>query len=334
MVTEHFVETAAKSTIDNVMFADLQRPFNSDTEYLVRLNIIHTKQSRQVIILSYHQFVLDGWALQQFLYLWSSYIIALENKSKPQEITMPAEDLYLNYLQQLEDTHVDENQKPTSQRQSQSAFNIIKQRYGTHSNINFAYGKIIQRLEVNEFTILQSICGIKKITMGALLMTAFGYFLAKNQNMTIRLKVIEAGRLHDRFDHTLGALTNIRSLFIKCDDHFFKSVNDVSNQLIHIQETSGIIETELDNKPDELILSFQNFRKIDEISKHFANRDILDTVSCERSNTPITIRFVPSERLEMWVSYQENSFNKIALEDMCSEFFKFVTMSINEFCNE
>lgn len=336
LVTEHFVETAAKSTIDNVMFADLQRPFNSDAEYLVRLNIIHTKQNSQVIILSYHQFVLDGWALQQFLYLWSSYIIDLENNGKLQEIKMPAEDLYLNYLQQLEDARADKNQKPTiqSQRPSQSGCNIIKQRYGTHNNSNFAYGKIIQQLDVKEFATLQSICGTKKITMGALLMTAFGYFLAQNQHMTIRLKVIEAGRLHGRFDRTLGVLTNIRSLFINCDNHFFHSVSDVSNQLIHLQETSGIIETELDNNPDELVLSFQNFKKIDEISNHFANRDILNTVSCERSNTPITIRFVPSERLEIWISYQENNFNKIALEDMCSEFIKFVTISINEFCNE
>ncbi|MCR9192226.1 MAG: amino acid adenylation domain-containing protein [Gammaproteobacteria bacterium] len=323
LVKEHFVNSENKTIINNVLLDDLKQPFNADTEYLVRLNIIHTKQNTQIIILTYHQYVLDGWALQQFLSLWSSLVIDLENNIKSHNLTMPTNDLYLDYLQQLAVDRKNRAKAPNlthCPKQCVSAVSIVKQRYGTHQNTMHAYGKIIHVLNTEEFADLQSICGMKKITMSAFLMTAFGYFLAQEQKIKVQFKMIEAGRLNSQFDYTIGALTTTRSIVINCSDDFMNTVSDVSHQLINIQESPEIIDPSQEENLDELVVSFQNFKKIDDISTQFANRKLLNIFSLEKSNSPLTIRFLPSDHLEIWVGYQEQYFNKINLEKMCADF--------------
>ncbi|MBP6919227.1 MAG: hypothetical protein KBB94_09965 [Legionellaceae bacterium] len=129
--------------------------------------------------------------------------------------------------------------------------------------------------------------------------------------------MIEAGRFDGQFDHTIGTLTCIKSISVHCGKHFMQSVYDIGRQLLSLQESGDPIDPLSTGNQDELVVSFQNFRKQDDIASHFANREILELVSLETTNTPITIRFVPSQHLEIWVSYQTSNFNELGLQKMC-----------------
>ena len=321
-VKEHWAKTDAKSALNDVMLADRAQPFHPDTEHLIRLNVIHFEHDEQIILLTYHQYVLDGWALQQFLSLWSTYIIALEQGSESQSLNPTSHDLYLAYLHQLAINNKTNHKIPhftPEPRLSRSALEIIKQRYGSRQKANTAYGKIIHRLPAEDFAALQSLCSTQKITMGALLITALGYFLADNQIQQVHFNMIEAGRFDGQFDHTIGTLTCIKSISVHCGKHFMQSVYDIGRQLLSLQESGDPIDPLSAGNQDELVISFQNFRKQDDIASHFANREILELVSLETTNTPITIRFVPSQHLEIWVSYQTSNFNELGLQKMCHE---------------
>lgn len=324
-IKEHWFKTYTKPALNDVMLADRAQPFHSDTEHLIRLNIINFEHGEQIILLTYHQYVLDGWALQQFLSLWSSYIIALEAGAVSHPLNKTKHDLYLDYLHQLTINNKTINKKHRfipAPHLSRSAIEIIKQRYGSHQRANTAYGKIIHRLSVEDFAALQSLCSTQKITMSAWLITAFGYFLTNNQTQQVHFNMIEAGRFDGQFDHTIGTLTRIKSISVNCGKNFMQSVYDIGSQLLSMQESSEPIDSFSESNQDELIVSFQNFRKQDDVANHFANRQILELISLETSNTPITIRFVPSQHLEIWISYQTSDFNKLNLQKMCSEFAK------------
>lgn len=321
-VKEHWAKTDAKSALDDVMLADHAQPFHPDTEHLIRLNIINFEHDEQIILLTYHQYVLDGWALQQFLSLWSSYIIALEQGVAPHSLNPTNHDLYLDYLHQLAINSKTTHKKPPfipATHLSKSALEIIKQRYGSHQRTNTAYGKIIHRLPTEDFAALQSLCSAQKVTMGAWLITAFGYFLAGNHTPRVHFNMIEAGRFDGQFDHTIGTLTRIKAITVNCGQHFIQSVYGISSQLLNMQESSETIDPLSAANQDELVISFQNFKKQDDVASHFANREILELTSLETTNTPITIRFVPSQHLEIWVSYQTSNFNELGLKKMCQE---------------
>ena len=266
--------------------------------------------------------MLDGWALQQFLSLWSSYIIALEHGAEPQSLNPTSHDLYLEYLHQLAINSKTTHKNPSytsGTHLSKSALEIIKKRYGSRQKSNSVYGKVIHRLPAEDFAALQSLCSTQKITMGAWLITAVGYFLADKQTQQVHFNLIEAGRFYEQFDHTIGTLTRIKSITVDCGKNLIQSAHSIGNRLLSMQESSEAIDSLSAGNQDELVVSFQNFRKQDDIASHFANREILELVSLEKTNTPITIRFVPSQHLEIWVSYQTSDFNELGLQKMCHE---------------
>lgn len=319
-VTEHWVEKIYPDFLQNVLLTDIQKPFYADKDYLLRLNIIHSQQEEQIILLTYHQYVLDGWALQHCLSLWSSHIIALE-QSCPSPYLAGEQDLYLNYLDQLPRTQPHFKAcSPTPA--STSALAILCKRYGSQQNRQHAYGKVIHTVNLQTFASLQAFCSTQKITMGSFLMTALAYFLAESLHPTIHFKTIEAGRLQSDYDHTLGALTRIHPIWVSTQQPFNQAVCHLSNQLLSFQETEIEIACISAIQQDELVVSFQNFKKNADLATHFANRALLQFISLERSNTPMTIRFVPSEHLEIWVSYQESHFTEGNVKKMCEEFVK------------
>lgn len=317
-VTEYWAEKVYPECLQDVLLADLQKPFHELDDYLVRLNIIYTNDKTQILLLAYHQYVLDGWALQQFLSLWSANIIALERDCPS---LAKSQDFYLKYLEQLPKMKLSLVEPPLAQDRV-SALEILRERFGSYRKGPNAYGKVIHKISLDLSDSLQAFCKTQKMTMGTCLMTAFAYFLSGNQAKFIGFKTIESGRQHHEFDHTLGALTRVHLVGVNTEQNFNQSMCDLSNQLLTLQEGRAEIESISEIQEDELVVSFQNFKKIQELSTHFANRNILQFVSWERSNTPMTIRFVPSQDLEIWVGYQEAYFTQAEVKRMCEEFVK------------
>ena len=323
-VKEHWFKTFTQSSLNDLILADREQPFDPAAEHLIRLNIIHFEHDTQIILFTYHQYVLDGWALQQLLSLWSSYITALEQGASSNDLKPTKQDLYLDYLHELAINRKTTNKAIvlTPKPITLSAIEIIKQRYGSSQKTHTAFGKIIHRFPAEDFVALQSLCSKHKITMGAWLITAFGYFLAHDQAHPVHFNLIEAGRFDGQFDHTIGTLTHIKSISVDCDNPFMQSAYAMGSQLLSMQESCETQDRWSESEQNELLVSFQNFRKQDDIASHFANREILDLISLETSNTPITIRFVPSHDLEIWVSYQTRDFNGVSMKKMCSEFMQ------------
>ncbi|WP_459210872.1 amino acid adenylation domain-containing protein [Aquimarina rhabdastrellae] len=344
-------EIAASNTdqIYKSIFNNYQIPFNLEKGSLLRAKLIKLANDKNILVLSFHHIIFDGWSSGTFLNeLMETYMKLLRGISINVEI--PSNQQYSNYVKWF----VNEINKDSMLKHKE----YWKEKLvGTYEKIDIGKksGSIAFQGAQNEYKIsevikskLLKIAKEQRTTLFVVLLASVRTYLYKISKQNVIIGTPVSGRMKQEFEKTLGLFINTLPLKTTIDKSHSvlscinKEKETVTEALQHQLYPYDSIINDLDLKNDKgnslydimVILQNQNNRfGLDEIINEDLPIKIEEGIEIKETKvkTELAFTFFENEKdLDLNVEYNTSVYNPKLMETIINNYIYF----LNDFTEE